>query len=103
MPSRLIEASDPMDTINSLLLLLSPIQTRALHKAAAASHSSFLPPAPRAELAGASSSPGLQDQLEEVEAAVVSPVCTGDRFRGPEKGAGWVAVTGEESGQEESK
>lgn len=48
----------------------------------------------RGELATAGSGQGLQDHLEEVEAAVVSPVCSGERLRGLEKGAGGVAVTG---------
>lgn len=91
MPSSLTAASDPSDIVDSSLFLLSPIQAQALHKALAASHSPSLPWAPRGELAGAG---GLQDQLEEVEAAVVSPNCSGKRFHGLEKGAGWVAVTG---------
>ena len=54
---------------------------------------SSCPRARRGMLARAGSGQGLQDQLEEVEAAVVSPVCSGKRFHGLEKGAG----------QEESK
>jgi len=36
---------------------------------------------------------GLQDQLEEAEAAVISPVCSGEKFWDLEKGAGCASLT----------
>lgn len=43
------------------------------------------------ELAGAQLGQGFQEQLKEMETAVVSPVCSGKSFWGLEKGAGWPA------------
>lgn len=89
-PSRLIEASDPVDVI-SVLLSLSPVQTQALRKAWAVSPQ--LQPALGTQ--GRARRSRVQDQLEEVEAAMVSPVCTVKGFQGLEMEAGWAAVPGQ--------
>lgn len=79
--------ADPTDIINSLLCLLSPIQTQGIGY-----FPQHLPPRGTQEesLQEPGQGQSLQDQLET---ALVSPVRSGKRFLGLEERAGWVAVT----------